>query len=201
MPQFLRAVRTLCLLYTSYMEGVSASSPAPPVSASNNPSSVPASPSFLPSTSSPNPSHQSSPGSIRRTGSFGSILDTSSPSSIPRAARAHSMLRFGHRRSRSGNQHQPEPASPSPVLVKEAATGAEARKKSIGDPFAELETVWSSLECWFDLVKVEVEKLQKEQQQQSGSQVRIISFLYVLITISIPIYLSTMKCSKYSHTF
>jgi len=73
------------------------------------------------------------------------------------------MLRFGHRRSRSGNQNQSEASNPNLALVKETSEKEEqvARKKSVPDLFSVLETVWSSLECWFDLVKSEVEKIQK----------------------------------------
>ena len=83
------------------------------------------------------------------------------------------MLRFGHRRCRSGNQNQSDASSPNLVLVKDASASVkpEVRKKSVPDLFSELETVWSSLECWFDLVKSEVEKIQKELELKDAGTV------------------------------
>ena len=173
MPQFLRSVRILCVLYKSFM-AVRGSDV--PVACRVGTQSV-SSPSQTPSFSSPQHSvswHQA-PGSVRRTGSFNSILDNPLSPIPPRNRRPHSMLRFGHNRSHSSTQNRHES---SPITTEETGSPAEKSKGvSISDPFAELETVWQSLESWFDLVKIEVVRVQQQhpqkhphQQQQVGEQ-------------------------------
>ena len=84
------------------------------------------------------------------------------------------MLRFGHRRSNSSTQNHPDFSSPpTPQDSKLSPLPFRQRKdSSLSDPLEPLETVWASLECWFDLVKVELEKVHQEQQDQGTTPVQ-----------------------------
>ena len=159
MPQFLRAIRILCPLYKVFMET------SPPHTPMHFLSSLPGSPAF--------PSDGGNrAANVRRTGSFGSILDTP----LPNTERSgKSVLRFGHRRSHSNTQNQPRT---SPTEAKANLFVKKRKESSISDPFEQLETVWESLECWFDLVKAEVERQQKQyecEEYEVRVKVKIVS--------------------------
>ena len=91
MPQFLRSVRILCALHKYYLDAVRVESSSSPVI-----NSVPVSPL---STSVPNSSLQHPVSTVRRAGSFGSLLD--SPRNRGGNGRLKLLSSRGHRRSRS----------------------------------------------------------------------------------------------------
>lgn len=148
----------ICSLYSSFMDTNLVKTPP---TRSRGPSS-PSTPSSGGVFSSPEASHTAI--NMRRAGSFGSILD--SPVSERGGGGAggggggggRSVLRFGHNRSHSTSSPKSEP--------KTASLKRKPKEPSVSDPFEELETVWESLECWFDLVNAEVERIQGEQEKQ-----------------------------------
>ena len=186
MPQFLRAIRMLCSLYKHYVEALKTET-----------HTTHQSPTTLSTPSSPSPhfaagSHSPSGASVRRTGSFGSILDSpdlsrgghgrGSGGSGGGGGGGRLGRRFGHRRSHSQStnpDNSPTTTSrenrsqtlavalASPTTPQRTGSGNSHRGKrsreasfSISDPFEQLETVWNSLESWFDLLIMEVAKLQ-----------------------------------------
>ena len=189
MPQFLRAIRMLCALYKHYIEVLKIDT------------QTRQSPTTLSTPSSPSPhfagaSLSPSGASVRRTGSFGSILD--SPDLSHRQGRGSGGggrlgRRFGHRRSHSQsltpdnspttreNRSQtvamapPSPTTPQRNGSGNSHRGGGGRKRSrepslsISDPFEQLETVWNSLESWFDLLVTEVSKLQAAEKIAQGA--------------------------------
>lgn len=197
MPQFLRAIRMLCSLYKHYVEALKTET-----------QTTRQSPTTLSTPSSPSPhfaagSHSPSVASVRRAGSFGSILD--SPD-LSRGGHGRGSggggggggrlgRRFGHRRSHSQstnpdnspttttreNRSQTLAVAPaSPTTPQRTGSGNSNRRKrsreasfSISDPFEQLETVWNSLESWFELLMTEVAKLQATET--TSAQAMIIS--------------------------
>lgn len=139
---------------------------------------------------------------MRRAGSFGSILDSPdlSHGGHGRGSGGGRLgRRFGHRRSHSQstnpdnsptaaatreNRSQTLAVTPSsPTTPQRTGSGnthrGSGRKRSceasisISDPFEQLETVWNSLESWFDLLMTEVAKLQATES--TTAQATIIS--------------------------
>lgn len=167
----------LCNLYKYYFE-------AAKDHASRSPEihSVPASP-LVPTTDSLNPP---SSATVRRTGSIGSILDSShgqAASAGGRGGGGRSVFRRGHRRAHSGPNNEDDSSnSPSsrdtrantiaigstPTTPHRSSTSSSS--VSISDPFDQLETVWSSLESWFDLLVSEVEKTRNQVNQKQGAK-------------------------------
>ena len=238
MPQFLRAIRMLCSLHSSFAEANSASLSVFAAATShgrhnNVPSSLPASPGL----GGADERARTTPTNVRRTGSFGSILDSPvvGGGAEQRGGGGASggggggLLRFrGHRRSHSSSQNQSDsgssrfhsdssPAGMGRLYSESSATGSGGSSSSSsnrfknshsesggasptcpGEPkggtfpfrqqdqrgggaakcnggaevtvFDPLEVVWGSLECWFDLVKVEVDRVQNQQNQQEQRQ-------------------------------
>ena len=156
MPSFLRGIRALCTLYSYYTNTARTE-----LSHSLLSHSVPTSPSGRDNTLSPVPN-------VRRTGSFGSLLDS------PSRNRGRSILRFsGHRRSQSQSSPPNSNHSPSQDLSSpphRTHSGPQTQTSTISDPFDNMEMVWSSLESWFDLLMNEVEKIQKEEQGLTVTQ-------------------------------
>ena len=153
MPQFLRAIRMLCALHSSLLDTNNTLTRS---QKSSVPSSLPGSPASL-GASPEIGSHVTA--NVRRAGSFGSILD----SPVARTER-RSVLRFGHRRSNSSSNNDTDSRSSPTSEVKVQTLPCKQRKESsISDPFQPLETVWDSLECWFDLVNAEVDRLQAQE--------------------------------------
>ena len=97
--------------------------------------------------------------------------------------------RFGHRRSHSQTLNPDDtpttrenraqtvvvasPESPGAATHQRASlwshrSGKRSREPSLSitDPFEQLETVWSSLESWFDLLMMEVDKIQAADKAQ-----------------------------------
>ena len=149
----MRSIRVLSSLYKYYTNAIRVECSQSPIT-----SSVPASPST--------PSAGENTANVRRTGSFGSLLDS------PRNHGGRLRLRRsnGHKRSHShgtppqsssnlSSAHgaQLSPSSPPP----RSYTGPGGGDVTVSDPFDHLEIVWASLESWFDLLMVEVEKVQK----------------------------------------
>ena len=172
MPQFLRAVRALCKLYPHYkrQEGkIRGSNPAP--------CSVPTSPAAIglldPFQSSSN---------VRRTHSIGSLIDSSSNQHLPRTQTVSTnnpgrFMRRAHRRSNSHTLLTEDASRAAGGGNSSATTNLLSRRqhnghsgtawvcegeggggRSLEDPFERLEAVWASLQSWFDLILVEVEK-------------------------------------------
>ena len=150
MPQFLRSVRILCALHKYYLDAVRVESSSSPVI---NP--VPVSPL---STSVPNSSLQHPVSTVRRAGSFGSLLD--SPRNRGGSGRLKLLSSRGHRRSRSQGV-PPRSGVNSTLCDSDTSPSSLSRSHSdsISSPFEELEVVWGSLESWFDLLIIEVQKL------------------------------------------
>ena len=199
MPQFLRAIRMLCSLYKHYVEALKTET-----------QTTRQSPTTLSTPSSPSPhfaagSHSPSGASVRRAGSFGSILDSPDLSHGGHGRGSGGGgggggrlgRRFGHRRSHSQstnpdnsptttreNRSQTLAVSlASPTTPQRTGSGNSHRGNdrkhsreasiSISDPFEQLETVWNSLESWFDLLMTEVAKLQATEN--TSAQATIIS--------------------------
>ena len=180
MPQFLRAIRMLCALYKHYVEALKTETHQSPTVLST------------PTSPTPNlsPSFSQSGASVRRTGSFGSILDSPNMSqrrgTTGNGGRGGGRLgrRFGHRRSHSQSTN-PEGDSPtatrenrsqtlaialpppgSPTTTHHLSSPSRKTSLSISDPFEQLEMVWDSLESWFDLLMIEVAKIQAVENCQ-----------------------------------
>ena len=150
MPQFLRSVRLLCALHKYYLDAVRAESSSSPVI-----SSVPVSPL---STSVPNNSLQQPVSTVRRAGSFGSLLD--SPRNRGGSGRLKLRTFRGHKRSNS--QGVPPRFGSSRDSDTSPSSPSRSHSDSISSPFEELEVVWVSLESWFDLLIIEVQKLEDQ---------------------------------------
>ena len=150
MPQFLRSVRILCALHKYYLDAVRVESSSSPVI-----NSVPVSPL---STSVPNSSLQHPVSTVRRAGSFGSLLD--SPRNRGGSGRLKLLSSRGHRRSRSQGV-PPRSGVNSTSCDSDTSPSSPSRchSDSISSPFEELEVVWGSLESWFNLLIIEVQKL------------------------------------------
>ena len=170
MPQFLRAVRMLCVLYKHYVSASRAANGSASVV-----TSVPASP-----LSACEPESRPSRGaSVRRAGSFGSLLDSPRSSRLRGAGRPPRRTAMGHRRTLSGSTPEPSsrdgraytvPSCSPPAGKLVASPEQDFRNASHSDPFEQLETVWGSLSSWFDLLVVEVQRLQEEDTlQQDGA--------------------------------
>ena len=154
MPQFLRAVHILCALYKYYLDAVGVES-SPIIN------SVPSSPL---STSVPNSNLQEHNSDVRRVGSYGSLLD--SPRGRGGSGRSRRRSLRGHRRShsqtnppRSGTNSGSHGSNTSP-----STPPSQSHSDAISNPFEELEMVWGSLESWFDLLMVEVQKLEEKSE-------------------------------------
>ena len=168
----------LCNLYKFYYETAKDS-------ASQSPeiSSVPVSPS-VPYSDVSNPPATAS---VRRTGSFGSILDSPHSQGAVTVGRSgggggRSVFRRGHRRAHSGpnsndGSDSPRDTRANTIAVPPGSSASHSRSKSssISDPFDELETLWASLESWFDLLAIEVEKVQKQEESTSQEDSAVIS--------------------------
>ena len=103
---------------------------------------------------------------MRRAGSFGSLLD--SPTIARPTERVKTGRRFGHKRSHSGgNSSSNSGASNRDSRANTIATTSPDSLSSGGgggfllDPFEQLEMVWASLQSWFDLLKAELERVEK----------------------------------------
>lgn len=143
----------------------------------SNRSGIPSSLPGSPASHSSSGALERASANVRRTGSFGSILD--SPV-IHTERSSRSVLRFGHRRSHSGSQNHSDSGS-SPTNEKASTLPFRQRmESSVSDPFDQLETVWESLECWFDLVNAEVERVKKEEQL--GTEVRWAHVGYIQVS-------------------
>ena len=156
MPQFLRSVRILCALHKYYLDAVRVESSSSPVI-----NSVPVSPL---STSVPNSSLQHPVSTVRRAGSFGSLLD--SPRNRGGSGRLKLLSSRGHRRSRSQGV-PPRSGVNSTSCDSDTSPSSPSRchSDSISSPFEELEVVWGSLESWFDLLIIEVQKLGDQKDE------------------------------------
>lgn len=165
MPQFLRAVRILCTLYKYYLDAVGVESSSSPII-----NSVPSSPL---STSVPNSNLQERNSDVRRVGSYGSLLD--SPRSRGGSGRSRRRSFRGHRRSHS-QTNPPRPGTNSGSHgsnTSPSSPPSQSHSDTISNPFEELEMVWGSLESWFDLLMVEVQKLEEQNENvvtESGKQ-------------------------------
>ena len=155
MPQFLRAIHILCVLYKYYLDAVGVES------SSHIINSVPSSPL---STSVPNSNLQEPNADVRRVGSYGSLLD--SPRGRGGSGRSRLRSFRGHRRShsqtnppRSGTNSGSHGSNTSP-----SSPPSQSHSDTISNPFEELEMVWGSLESWFDLLIIEVQKLEEQNE-------------------------------------
>lgn len=145
MPEFLRCVKILCSLYPYYKQALSMMSSSQ--------------------------SSQDSSSQHRRAGSIGSPLDPGR-----RSPRARSFLNSwaGHRRTGSSDG-MIEGGGVPPTTSSSSSGGNIPMFFSYGsgtielseDPFDKLETVWSSLESWFDLLLKEVQKLSNAKAGKS----------------------------------
>ena len=153
MPQFLRAVRILCTLHKYYLDAVGAEPSSSPII-----NSVPSSPL---STSIPNSNLQELTSDVRRVGSYGSLLDN--PRNRGGSGRSKLRSFRGHRRSRS-QTNPPQSGTNSGSNTSPSSPPSQSHSDTISNPFEELEMVWGSLESWFDLLMVEVQKLEEQNE-------------------------------------
>ena len=141
----------LCALHKYYVDASKNLQP-PLVS-----SSVPTSPAI------PGDNLHPRSANVRRAGSFGSLLD--SPMVVRPTEKVKTGRRFGHKRSHSGgNSSSNSGASNRDTRANTIATTSPDSLSSGGfllDPFEQLEMVWSSLQSWFDLLKAELERVEK----------------------------------------
>ncbi|XP_064396022.1 E3 ubiquitin-protein ligase HACE1-like [Halichondria panicea] len=163
MPQFLRAIRMLCTLHKHF---VAAYKTMPSDSIITG--SMPNSPGI----------HGDGPtaATVRRAGSFGSLLDNPPlrPSDRPKIGRKSS-----HKRSHSGggnsNSNTPREARSNTIATSSASPDTRSITGSylyLMDPFEQLEMVWSSLQSWFDLLRVELDRVvQRESTTEVLTQV------------------------------
>ena len=174
MPQFLRAIRALCNLYSLFRQTVQRSEVA---WVTHGPHSLPTSPAITSTSDLPGVS-------VHRAGSFGSLLDGSPRTTHPRTQTVPAatnvvqpLTRRTHRRSHSQTLPPDETTrtlhpGEQPVQNGSCTTGGGGRggggggggggKFVLDELFAGLEAVWSSLESWFDLILVEVEKTTRD---------------------------------------
>lgn len=164
MPQFLRAVRALCNLYPIFKRAFQRGEI---IGGDSVPRSVPASPA---TTDSVDP-FQSSP-NVRRAGSFGSLIDSSSrhhrghtaANPVRLTRRGYGSSGLAHRRTHSQTlppserNHDGENAFVSSPSRKKDSVSSDVGSLILEEPFQKLEIVWASLESWFDLILAEVEK-------------------------------------------
>ena len=156
MPQFLRAVRILCTLHKYYLDAVGAEPSSSPII-----NSVPSSPF------STNSNLQELTSDVRRVGSYGLLLDN--PRSRGGSGRSKLRSFRGHRRSRS-QTNPPQSGTNSGSNMSPSSPPSQSHSDTISNPFEELEMVWESLESWFDLLMVEVQKLEETIVTGPGKQ-------------------------------
>lgn len=158
MPQFLRAIRMLCALYKHYVEATKKFPQQVLASAS-----MPTSPALLTDSLHPGSAN------VRRAESFGSILDSPDVRHTRRQKSGH---RFGHTRSHSGGTAGSNSNDSSRDLrsntIAAMSSSSPGTRSSLQDPFEPLETVWLSFQSWFDLLKVELDRVEKVEESRNG---------------------------------
>ena len=130
MPQFLRCIQVLCHVYPHYQQAF-----LPP---------------FLKTSSG---TGASGGGKVKRTDSFGSTTDKSES---PRSRLFGSFS--GHRRAGSQSSQTEFPSVTDQQMLS-VSLGSLGSIQLPQDPLERLETVWTSLSSWFDLLLNELEKL------------------------------------------
>ena len=170
MPRFLRAIRALCCLYPHYQQALQQSEIAG--ASASVPHSVPTSPATL---SSSDPLQQA----VQRASSFGTLLDNNAASqnthprtqTVPAPNNLVHHSTRDHRRTHSQTIPSEEAwhaatslsGETPPIFLQSASIIIEGGRLCVlRDPFAKLETVWASLESWFDLILTEVEKTARD---------------------------------------